>query len=474
MDFDYDAYLLESDALSFAYPGIVLILAYAVQWFVMILPFVLVPLILFYKEFKFPFGKTISFAGAFLLVISFLVSTILHVFPWGNPIYIPSYSLFWYPTVYVYFIFYLISLSIAFILCCFAIKIGRFQLLYIFLILLSYDLIYSLIVSIIGTTEFIVYFPFPVHLSSLLSAILNLIVLIVAIPVIIVFMHMAVKPVIAVNTPAWKYMWIFPAFSYLILRTNDYLYSDLISLRYLIALSLIFTVSLLVFYFSMRMIMQIDKNAKLTQSVAMTGQQLILMDEHYTTIQTHIAETKRAEHDMRHHLSVIQSYISTGDIKSLSDYLNKYLESLPGNKDITFCDNFAVNSVLQYYILMAKKESIEVDVQLEVPETMSIPDSDLCIIFGNTVENAIEACRRVDGERYIKIRSSLMENMFTIIIANSFDGTTKKEGDIYMSQKHEGKGIGISSVKAVVEKYGESAQFETNGNEFRATIILCV
>ena len=52
--------------------------------------------------------------------------------------------------------------------------------------------------------------------------------------------------------------------------------------------------------------------------------------------------------------------------------------------------------------------------------------------------------------------------MFTIIIANSFDGNPFIEG------------IGISSVKAVVEKYGDSAQFETNGNEFKATIILCL
>jgi len=199
-----------------------------------------------------------------------------------------------------------------------------------------------------------------------------------------------------------------------------------------------------------------------------------MQSEYYTNLQTHIAETKRAEHDLRHHLSLIQSYTSAGDINRLNDYLNKYMESLPDNRDIVFCENHAVNSILQYYLNIAKKESIEVDVLLEIPAIVSIPDSDLCIIFGNTVENAIEACRRVDGERYVKIRSSLMENMFTIIIANSFDGTVNKEGDIYMSQKHEGEGIGISSVKAVVEKYGESTQFETDGNEFRATIILCI
>ena len=93
--------------------------------------------------------------------------------------------------------------------------------------------------------------------------------------------------------------------------------------------------------------------------------------------------------------------------------------------------------------------------------------------IGNCIENAVEACRRFDGERYIKIRSKKTYEMFTVIIVNSFDGNLKKEGDRFMSRKRDGEGIGISSVKAIAEKYGEPALFEAEGNEFKATVILC-
>ena len=204
------------------------------------------------------------------------------------------------------------------------------------------------------------------------------------------------------------------------------------------------------------------------------NRQLSLQGEHYSILQTHIAETKRAEHDLRHHLSVIQSYNNAGDNKKLEEYLNDYIGSMPVKTDMTFCDNFAVSSLLQYYTGIAKRDNIEIDVSTVVPAETGVSDSDLCIIFGNCVENAIEACRKLDGEKFVKIRSMHTGKLLTINISNSFDGTLNKDGERFISRKHEGEGIGISSVKAVVDKYGESARFEADGNVFRAVIILRV
>ena len=217
----------------------------------------------------------------------------------------------------------------------------------------------------------------------------------------------------------------------------------------------------------------IEDRHRLSAEVAVLKNISQLKVEHYETIQSHIAETRRARHDLRHHLSVFRSYIDTGDIKNLDRYLDEYIESLHGSSESAYCENFTVNSILQYYIDMAKNDDITIDVSAVVPVDMNINDTDLCIVFGNCIENAVEACRKFDGERYIKIRSRKTNEMFTIIIANSFDGNIKKEGGKFLSRKREGEGIGISSVKSIVKKYGESAQFEVDGNEFKATIILC-
>ena len=233
------------------------------------------------------------------------------------------------------------------------------------------------------------------------------------------------------------------------------------------------TLSMLILYISI----QIEHSHNMSSHIKIMNNQLVLQEDHYKAIQSYIVETKRAEHDLRQHLSVIQSFNAARDNENLDVYLSKYIESLPGNTEITYCENFAVNSILLYYAGIAKKDGIQVVIDVEVPKDTGIHDSDLCIIFGNCIENAIEACRRVvpeksNGDRFIKVRSKMKGKMLTIVFANSLFGDIKKEGDNYLSLKHEGEGIGISSVKAVVEKYGQTVKFETDDSEFHVTIIL--
>ena len=135
------------------------------------------------------------------------------------------------------------------------------------------------------------------------------------------------------------------------------------------------------------------------------NRQLSLQGEHYSILQKHITETKRAEHDLRHHLSVIQSYNNASENKKLEEYLNDYIGSMPVKSDMTYCENFAVSSILQYYTGIARKEEIDIEVNTIVPAVTGVSDSDLCIIFGNCVENAIEASKKLSDGKFVRTSS---------------------------------------------------------------------
>jgi hypothetical protein len=218
---------------------------------------------------------------------------------------------------------------------------------------------------------------------------------------------------------------------------------------------------------------QIEQTNKMTSHILIINQQLEFQNEHYNTLQSHIAETKQARHDLRHHLSAFKAFIDSGETEKLTAYINEYENSLPDDTDITFCENYAVNSILRHYIGMTRNVDIHVCAKLHLPENAGVSDSDLCIVFGNCIENAIEACRKIeDGEKFIKIDAGLTGEMLTITIDNSFNGAVTEINGVFMSQKREGKGIGISSVKAVVQKYNGVARFEAKGNVFQASIML--
>ena len=228
------------------------------------------------------------------------------------------------------------------------------------------------------------------------------------------------------------------------------------------------TLSVLLLYISV----QIDHTHNMVMRLKLMDNQLELQRVNYKVLQTHMDEVRKARHDLRHHLSVFQAFIDTGEEEKLAEYIREYKAALPDDAIIAYCGNYAINSVLMYYTSIAKNDGITVDVHTEIPEKLNIVDSDLCIIFGNCVENAIEACRRYDGEKFINIKSMIIGDMLSIIIDNSFDGKLTKKGDTFASSKENSGGLGVSSVKSIVRKYNGEARFEAKANVFQASIML--
>ena len=221
-----------------------------------------------------------------------------------------------------------------------------------------------------------------------------------------------------------------------------------------------------------QMAVQTEENEKLAQRVVLLERQLKLHGEQYEALLSRIEETKRARHDLRHHMTVIKSYIEAGEKEALNAYLREYERSWPEEADSFFCANHAVNSILQYYAVIAKSEGVAVDVRLDLPKDLDIGNTDLCIVFGNCVENAVEACRRGGADKFVRIRSKVVGETLVVTIDNSFDGIVKMDGDMFLSRKCAGGGVGLSSVTAVARKYGGAARFEAKDGVFQAVIML--
>jgi len=217
---------------------------------------------------------------------------------------------------------------------------------------------------------------------------------------------------------------------------------------------------------------QIEHSYNMAMRLQVLDVQLELQGDHYKSLREHIDETKRNRHDLRQHLSVFQTFIDTGDTDNLAGYINEYQSSLPEEEVITFCDNYAVNSILYYYFTISKEEEIDITINTQVPEETGVSDTDLCIIFGNCIENAIEACRKMTGERFISINSKITGDMLFITIDNSFSGEVQKKDDVFLTSKQTGGGIGITSVKTVALKHNGLALFEPKDGKFRVSVML--
>lgn len=224
----------------------------------------------------------------------------------------------------------------------------------------------------------------------------------------------------------------------------------------------------------MRMVIIVSENASLSEKLHIS--EIVSDSQHKQTeiLQLQIEQTSRQRHDMHHHFLVIDNYIKTEDIRGLNDYIKKYRSSLTPPAEI-FCDNLVLNSLIGYYKELSKNAGTVFSVSISLAKELPVPDTDLCAVVSNLLENAVEACTRMDSqERFINVKiSSTTHFLLTVIVENSYEGEILKSGDIFISSKQKGrKGIGISSVLNIVEQYNGISKFEYQDQLFKVSILL--
>lgn len=252
-------------------------------------------------------------------------------------------------------------------------------------------------------------------------------------------------------------------------------FTDIISLFFQIGTFLfIFSLGIIGGHYSQEAIHTAEEKMLLELEVSSMSRQLALQSEQYEAIAENTRAMKIQRHDMRHHLAVIKGFLNTGDTSRLNNYLDKMIKNIPAYRDRVLCENFAVNAVAMHYLSVADELNIDSSIQLIIPEKPGrIRDIDLCIIIGNLLENAIDACKRMSGgDRFIKLNTYMQYTTLVITMDNSFNGSVSERDGVFYSNKHHGEGIGLSSIQAVAKKYGGSAKFEFKDNIFLSSVYI--
>ena len=129
--------------------------------------------------------------------------------------------------------------------------------------------------------------------------------------------------------------------------------------------------------------------------------------------------------------------------------------------------------VLHYYAQEAEQYNVTYSAYVNIPENCGIDSSDLVVLLGNLLENAMDACRAcTDPHKQIIIRATNDVHSLCITVDNSFANKIRKSpDDNFFSSKHTGIGLGTLSVKTIVSKYNGVCRFDWNDNTFYSSAI---
>jgi len=307
----------------------------------------------------------------------------------------------------------------------------------------------------------------------------NLILIILfalTLPPVLAFYRRILKPAFdTAESGIWRMMWIIPSmfFAFNVVTSGlfgiEYVESRLFFPSTLMTAGGMF-VSCYVFLKVMR---QTAETAALKESARQAENLLNLQGEQYRMMLENYENTRFMRHDFRQHLSVLKAMSDDGNMGGIQKYLSDYFSTVPETSEESYCKNSAVDAIVRLYVKEAKAISAEMTVNIHIPAETGINDAELCVIFGNCLKNAVEACGRLPrGEGFITVKAQLDGNILGITVDNSFNGEIRKDGDLFLSSKREGAGIGIASVRAVARKYGGLAKFEAKDGVFQVSVLL--
>ena len=199
------------------------------------------------------------------------------------------------------------------------------------------------------------------------------------------------------------------------------------------------------------------------------------VERHYDEVKN-IYQTMRGwRHDYHNHIQTMKAHMA---LKKY-DELNKYLGDL--DEDLEMVDtriktgNVMVDAILNSKVSLAEGRKIKVNVKAQAGEKINVSDVDLCVIIGNLVDNAIDACQAIKQEdkRFIRIYIGRLKQQFYISVSNSTAETTRNAGSIFVSKKGSAMhGHGLKRVDAAVKKYEGYVNRQNEPGVFATEILL--
>ncbi len=159
-------------------------------------------------------------------------------------------------------------------------------------------------------------------------------------------------------------------------------------------------------------------------------------------------------HDYHNHMQKIRAHLALGEYDQIQEYIN-LMETELDAVDIRYkSGNTGVDAMLNSKLTLAEKKGLRIKCDAELPKKLSCNPVDLCVLLGNLIDNAIEACEKMDPsqDRFIRIYMCVRKKQFYLSVSNATSEVIRKLDKEYITNKRGNHGNGLRRINKVVEK----------------------
>ncbi len=187
------------------------------------------------------------------------------------------------------------------------------------------------------------------------------------------------------------------------------------------------------------------------------------------------AQTAIYQHDMRHHLNMLDGLLAAGKPEQAEEYIKKVRTDIEAITPRRFCENELVNLLCSSFTDKAQKAKTQLSVEAKLPNRLAISDTELCSLLSNALENALRAVSELpEGQRHVSLYCGVRQNKLLIEVRNPYAGTVYMQNGVPASVRGGGHGYGCRSIQTIAERNGGLCVFTAQDKEFCMQAVLPV
>lgn len=159
-------------------------------------------------------------------------------------------------------------------------------------------------------------------------------------------------------------------------------------------------------------------------------------------------------HDYHNHLQNLKAHLSMKQYDKASNYLDELEQDLRNVNQLVESGNINLDAILNSKLSLATKRDIDINFKASVPSTLTVSDIDLCVLIGNLIDNAVEACEKmVSNKKFIRLYIGVLKKQLYISISNSTAEVVRKLDEEYITTKRGNHGHGLKRINNIINKY---------------------
>ncbi len=220
---------------------------------------------------------------------------------------------------------------------------------------------------------------------------------------------------------------------------------------------------------------KLSKQAEETLTLRAEAYYNKLQTAHQEDVKALYEEVRLWRHDYKNHMGIMQSFLEKGLVKEALHYISQGIENLSDFDYIIVSGNAVVDAILSTKLTKARKNGIETECSIILPEELPFAERQLTILLGNLLDNSIEACARMkEGKKFINVSIAPANTLLSIEIKNSTAGEVIRENGVYKTLKTDKllHGLGLRSVDAIVQSAGGYCERNHTNRIFSTSILL--